>query len=80
MGLYGVYVFCNWCGDVHPMGIGIELDLGPVDKKSIGDTYAGEPLPPQIANLMRNRTICPKTGKWFVQKDNNQVFLVLEKK
>lgn len=46
MGVYSVYVFCGECADVHPMGITISLDKGPVDKQSIGDTYKGEDLPP----------------------------------
>jgi len=80
MATYGVYVFCNSCGRVHSMGIGIDLDLGPVVRKSIGDAYAGKALPPEVINLLSNKTKCPATGKWFVQKDNKQVFLVLEKK
>lgn len=73
---YDVYVFCNECGDVHPMGLRIKLEDGPADKQSIGDTYSGKDLPREIANLMNNRTQCPKTGKMFIQKDNHQVFLV----
>jgi len=67
----------NWCGDVHPMGICIEL--GPIDKKNIGDTYHGKPLPKNIVDLVNNKTLCPRTGEWFIQGDNNQLFLVLEK-
>ncbi len=80
MATYGVLVFCNSCGSVHPMGISINLDLGPIVKKSIGDTYAKKTLPLEIINLLSNKTKCPATRKWFVQKDNKQVFLVLEKK
>jgi len=77
--MYDVYVFCNECGKVHPMGIKIGLDLGPVDKQSVGDTYRGKELPPEVANLIKNWTRCSETGKMFRQKDNNQVFLVLAK-
>ena len=73
---YDVYVFCNECSDVHPMGIRIGLDEGPVNRESIGNVYAGKELPENIANLLSNYIQCPKTGKMFIQKDNNQVFLV----
>ena len=76
MAKYSVYVFCDDCGDVHPMGISIELNDGPVDKASIGDTYAGKELPPQITQLKNNITCCPKSGEPILQRDNNQVFLV----
>ncbi len=76
MANYSVHVFCDNCGDVHPMGISIELQDGPADKASIGDTYSGKELPPQVAQLSNNITNCPKSGKPILQRDNNQVFLV----
>ena len=76
MANYDVYVFCNECSDVHPMGVRIALDDGPVEKESIGDLYAGQELPLAITNLVNNKTKCPNTGNLFTQKDNNQVFLV----
>jgi len=76
MAKYAIYVFCNECEESHPMGISIELKDGPAKKESIGDLYAGEELPPNIANLITNKIRCPNTGKIFVQKDNDQVFLV----
>ena len=78
MAQYSVYVFCNDCGDVHPMGISIQLDDGPPRKESIGNLYDGIPLPPEIATLIHNKVQCPKTGKLFVQRDNRQVFLVAD--
>jgi hypothetical protein len=76
MAKYSVHFFCNECGDVHPIGISVNLNDGPTQKASIGDTYAGKELNPNIANLINNKTKCPKTDKWTSQKDNNQVFLV----
>ncbi len=73
---YDVFVFCDECADVHPMGIRIAMNDGPVDKKSIGDHYAGKSLPQNIVNMISNYTTCPKTGKMIKQEDNNQVFLV----
>jgi hypothetical protein len=76
MATYSVHFFCDECSEVHPLGISISLDDGPADKASIGDTYAGKELPPQIALLIDNKTTCPNTRRLTSQKDNNQVFLV----
>ena len=73
---YDVYAFCNECSVPHRMGIGLALDDGPTKKESIGDTYAGREMPPQVANLINNQTVCPNTKKFFTQRDNNQIFLV----
>lgn len=58
---------------------GVELNDGPAEKASIGDTYAGKELPTDVANLIGNMTNCPNTGKLTSQADNNQVFLVAVK-
>jgi len=76
MAKYSVYFFCDECSQVHPLGILIELNDGPAKKESIGDTYAGKELPPQVATLIGNMTNCPITKRLTSQKDNNQVFLV----
>jgi hypothetical protein len=79
MAQYDVYFFCDECSEVHPLGIGIGLDDGPPEKGSIGDTYRGKELRPEVANLIGNMTNCPNTGRLTSQKDNNQVFLVARK-
>jgi hypothetical protein len=76
MAKYSTYFFCDECSQVHPLGINRTLDDGPSAKASIGDTYSGKELPPQVAQLMGNMTKCPSTGKLTSQKDNDQVFLV----
>jgi len=76
MATYSVHFFCDECSEVHPFGIVLSLDDGPAERASIGDTYAGKDLPPQIALLTNNWVTCPNTGRLTSQKDNNQVFLV----
>lgn len=76
MARYSVHVFCDECGDVHPMGISIELPDGPIDRASIADVYKGRDLPPNIVALINNRIVCPQTKRWVLQRNNNQVFLV----
>jgi len=76
MAQYDVYVFCDDCGETHPMDISIGLDDGPAEKASIGDIYKGRDLPQDVVDMIDNYTQCPKTGKMILQKDNDQVFLV----
>jgi len=76
MATYSIHFFCDECSEVHPFPIDLTLDDGPADKASIGDTYKGRDLPPEIAMLTNNSITCPNTGRLSVQKDNNQVFLV----
>ena len=76
MANYSVHFFCDECFEVHPLGISISLDDGPVDQASIGDVYAGQKIDPVVVNMMGNMTTCPNTGKLTSQQDNNQVFLV----
>lgn len=73
---YAVHFFCDECSQVHPLGIAINLNDGPASKTSLSDTYDGKELPPQIATLINNSTMCPVTKKMTSQKNNNQVFLV----
>jgi len=76
MAQYDVYVFCDDCGETHPMDISIGLDDGPAEKASIGDIYKGRDLPQDVVDMIDNYTQCPKIGKMILQKDNDQVFLV----
>lgn len=76
MAKYQIHVFCNECAETHPMGILISLNDGPANKASLNDTYAGKDLPPEIANFINNKTMCPNTKRMFTQQDNNQIFLV----
>lgn len=76
MAKYAVYVFCDACSDVHPMHINVTLNDGPAERESIGNTWAGKAMPPEVARLHHNTVTCLATGQRFVQEDNNQIFLV----
>jgi len=73
---FEIYVLCNECGAMHPMGVRIHLDVGPDTKQSIGHTYQGKSRPPQIQALDGHKTLCLKTGNLFVQEDDDRVFLI----
>lgn len=73
---YMVCVFCDDCSDVHSLPLKIRLDDGPVERQSVGDAFQGKRVPAKLAKLARFVVRCPRTGKSFVQKDNDRVFLV----
>jgi hypothetical protein len=72
---YDLYVSCTECNSVHPMGIGINLDAGPADQRSIQEAYDHNSLPPQIQAIEGHKALCLKTGNRFVQKDPKKIFL-----
>jgi hypothetical protein len=76
MSLYDIYVYCNECRNEHPMGMIYCIEHGPAEKLSLGGIYQGTPLPPQAQAVEVHKTLCPKTGKGFTQKDRKQIFLV----
>lgn len=76
MAKYSVHIFCDACGNTHPMGVAVKLADGPADRASLGDAYAGRDLPPEIMTMLGNMTRCPATGRLIQQRDNSQVFLV----
>ena len=53
MAQYDVYVFCDDCGETHPMDISIGLDDGPAEKASIGDIYKGRDLPQDVVDKLQ---------------------------
>ena len=73
---YAIYIFCNECSDEHPMGVTVDLSDGPPSRESIGNTYAGKELPPEVAALITNMVTCPQTQRLTSQQDHDQVFLV----
>jgi hypothetical protein len=73
---YMMHVFCNECSVPHPTGIAIEREELLAADQSIGDIYDGREVPEEIVSMLGNNFRCPSTGKFYVQKDNHQVFLV----
>jgi rubrerythrin len=73
---YNAFASCNACGDLHPMEIFVMLEDGPAGKQSIGDRYHGKQLPSELAALKNRRLYCPKLGRHYSQKNENQIFLI----
>jgi hypothetical protein len=63
MAKYEIHVFCDDCCREHFWGISVELDDRPADKQSIGDTYNGKDVPPQLLGLHNNSFIRMTEGK-----------------
>jgi hypothetical protein len=61
---------------MNPMEVSVELNDGPVDKQSVGDTYKGKEIPPELLELHNNSVMCPKKGNLFYQRDDFLIFLV----
>jgi hypothetical protein len=76
MAEYDVFAVCNACGDLHPLGISVTVDDGPVNKQSIADAYEGKDLPQSLAALKDRRVYCPKTGRQYSQRDTKKILLV----
>lgn len=72
---YDVYVLCNECGSVHPMGICIFLDAAQFDDHSIEQIYERNFLPPQLQAIEGHKALCLKSGKRFIQNDLKKIFL-----
>ena len=76
MSHYEIYVTCTECRGEHPMSIRINLDDGPVDKRSISGAYSGKTQPPQLRAVEGHKVLCLKTGRTFIQSNLDDVYLV----
>jgi hypothetical protein len=76
MSHYEIYVTCTQCRGEHPMGIRINLEDGPPNKRSVSDAYPGKTHPPQLQAVEGHNVLCLKTGRTFTQSNPDAVFLV----
>ena len=73
---YEIYVTCTECGGEHPMRVGVNLEDGPANKRSVSDAYYGKTQPPQLQAVEGHNVLCIKTGRTFIQSNLDDVFLV----
>jgi hypothetical protein len=73
---YDIHFYCEECKQTHPLGVKIPIKDGPRIKRSVGAFYAVKQPPPEIADLVDSRVLCPKTGKMYTQKDLHQIYLL----
>jgi hypothetical protein len=75
---YKVVAFCacSGCQDVHDIGIRLSLNNGPANRQSIGDFFNSKELPPELVSLPGLYVPCPRTGRYFCQRDIFQCFLI----
>jgi hypothetical protein len=74
MAQYDVYVTCNECGGVHPMGMGIYLENGPIDKQNITDTYQGRSLPPQVQAIKGQNSMSKDRKAIYTRRQQTSIF------
>ena len=75
MALYDLKMFCNACGEFHPLGKKITLDESfPV--RSVSIVYKDSELPPEIALAKTRHVQCPITDRWVNQPNNDRILLV----
>ncbi len=72
---YDVIVLCDKCSKTHSIKT-IALEDGPRNKESVAHFYAKRQLPPELATINSNYISCPTSGKWFLERNNERVFLV----
>ena len=77
MSTYDVWFFCKECSEVHRVPVRLAIKDGPTERTAVGDLYRGKALPPELIMITNNYITCPTTKRMTMQKDNNQVFLVL---
>jgi rubrerythrin len=58
------------------MEVFVRLENGPECQQSIGETFRGRDLPPELAGSRDKRIYCPKTGRHYAQKNQDRVFLI----
>ena len=76
MAKYSVRFKCDECGQVHTMGHDVILENGPASKATVGDIFAGIEIDPQVAKIIRNKSLCPASGNLTSQQDIQQIFLM----
>jgi hypothetical protein len=72
---YMLHIFCDECATTHSMNVSVALPEGPSAIASVGELYPEHSEPSNISVMLRNAVKCPKTGKYFQQRDNNKIYI-----
>ncbi len=72
---YMLHVFCDDCTITHSMNVSVALPEGPLEMTSVGKVYPENGVPSNVSVMLRNAVKCPKTGKYFQQRDNNKIYI-----
>lgn len=73
---YDLLYDCDECSDTHPMGVKLELKVGPRRKMSVRAYTTERPLPEAITEFIGSPALCPVTGKHFVPSDLNRIYIL----
>lgn len=75
MALYDLKMFCNACGEFHPLGGKITLDE-TFPMRSVSIVYKDAEIPPEITLAKTRHVQCPVTDRWVTQPNNDRILLV----
>jgi hypothetical protein len=73
---YRLQVYCNVCGDFHPLSIACSLENGPPKITSVRDIFDGKHVPDWLESVAGSKLKCPATGMRFTPEDEAEIFLV----
>ncbi len=76
MASYRLFAGCEFCEEGHALPFAVSLEIDSTNNRSIGEIYRGIKLPAEIISIMSNRIQCSSSGKFFVQGDKNQIYLM----
>jgi hypothetical protein len=66
---YDVYIFCDQCGQPHPVNVTLEMEDSNLNKTLVKDVFKGEKLPQEIVFMQSNKYKCPHTQQFFASDD-----------
>ncbi len=78
MPLYEVYVYCDQCGQPHPVNLKLTLEDPGLNQSIIGEVFAGMEIPSGITFMQGNKYRCPHTKQLFPAADLGKAILYLK--
>ncbi len=76
MALYRLYANCDFCEEGHALPFAVSLEIDSTNNKSVAEIYMGNKIPEDIVSIMSTRIQCSSSGKFFVQGDKNQIYMI----
>ncbi len=73
---YRLFANCDFCEEGHALPFAVSLDIDSTNNKSVAEIYMGKKIPGDIVSIMSTRIQCSSSGKFFVQGDKNQIYMM----
>lgn len=75
MGWYAVEVLCFECGQLHRAASHLQIAGCPTGSGLVTERHGDRPLPPALAELLRNALWCSEAGQYVLIGDPARVFV-----